>query len=1204
MKEVLLTSSVLILAVFLVRTVFRNTVSRRLQYALWGLVLVRLLLPVNLPAMEHNVLTAAFPMQQTVETEMEERIVYALPTQVDPLPQSRLADGEVQISRTLHTNYRQLANGDQKAYSEYYSGGVVLEGDTVTRYFFMWPLGELLRNIWYLGMAVMVLWFLASNLRFRSKLRGARISYAVEGCKYPVYLVEEVLPSPCLFGLVKPAIYLTTAAVRDETTLRHVLAHETTHARHLDPLWAFLRGACLVVYWFNPLVWAAAFASRTDCELACDEGALKILGEGDRIPYGKTLLSLIQVQKNPLSPLLSATTMTSDKKKLTERIKRIAENRQSVHAAIFLVVAIATVACAMTFTGAKTEESLSSDGAQPLSTQEINWFNTEFFNGDSFNIHNQLLSSIYKSPEYIDLFDLFYTGGGVGTSAPQEERQLVCDTYYDGYILEVDCTRVTAADMNAVLLENTGVMLEQTRKKNLDEMDYLDDYDAYYHFHGDTNYYGPVTIISGEREDELVRLYYIGPYFYNNTLYTGWKCATLKETEDGYFFLSNLTADPPVAAVKQDLLLRSGNPDKTVKLSDLTVTDPQKVQILDSYSYSNTPGIQDAYSSPDYEGFTMLYWEDTTGVVHYSYKRQDEDTVYDILRFTAMPEGYQKGAFIEVYHSVSGHSGFQIYSYYSDDAQQYQQHLFRRCYEVIGGELYLVSGSVVNNEELVDINGDGSSELYFDSDYLRLPEGTPDFYFDQDGTIYGVDLQEVVEKAYPEWNFLDFGSINYEKGCFSLSGYWLREDGANVTSFPELYFTGEEFLFYEDRRETVDHVVEGITVTGTVLDEARTVVQRLYETECRERSQYPDHDPAYDDWRIENLELSGTYSYDLGVIQVYNVNYEFHASQPAKVGLAGGMYHRDDDWVMPGYPNSLYLYFAVDSSGKRLLHTAIANDGSPGVEWFDEEVARLAEASGLVNIELAVYEEVIESLTADSRVILQLNNGGYITQHTEYWRIRVEDFATNFTWAKTKIDQEPAGNSLTLGNTEMGVFLRCWEDNNLVQVMLLDETAWYTATPLYSDAVFDGRLYSMLRQWYDSVEWQALVDEIVIENRGQTQQEIAQEWADRYAEVFLNVTSGSQFACTYARAEASIWDWVPETAYPASTDGKERFYFGFTRVFVPETEKAYHYQLAGNTVDYDGSLGEAPEGACMASRVGPMYLTEGGWRCDGVGTGI
>ena len=59
MKEILLTSSVLILTLLLLRTLFRKTISRRVQYALWGLVLLRLLIPVNLPALRHNVLTAA-----------------------------------------------------------------------------------------------------------------------------------------------------------------------------------------------------------------------------------------------------------------------------------------------------------------------------------------------------------------------------------------------------------------------------------------------------------------------------------------------------------------------------------------------------------------------------------------------------------------------------------------------------------------------------------------------------------------------------------------------------------------------------------------------------------------------------------------------------------------------------------------------------------------------------------------------------------------------------------------------------------------------------------------------------------------------------------------------------------------------------------------------------------------------------------------
>ena len=54
MKEVVLTASVLILALILFRFLFRTAIPRRVQYALWALVLVRLLVPVQLPALDRK----------------------------------------------------------------------------------------------------------------------------------------------------------------------------------------------------------------------------------------------------------------------------------------------------------------------------------------------------------------------------------------------------------------------------------------------------------------------------------------------------------------------------------------------------------------------------------------------------------------------------------------------------------------------------------------------------------------------------------------------------------------------------------------------------------------------------------------------------------------------------------------------------------------------------------------------------------------------------------------------------------------------------------------------------------------------------------------------------------------------------------------------------------------------------------------------
>ena len=69
MKEILITSTALILALLLIRRVFRGVLSRRFQYALWALVLVRLLVPVNLlPASDFSVLTAANAFTQATLT--------------------------------------------------------------------------------------------------------------------------------------------------------------------------------------------------------------------------------------------------------------------------------------------------------------------------------------------------------------------------------------------------------------------------------------------------------------------------------------------------------------------------------------------------------------------------------------------------------------------------------------------------------------------------------------------------------------------------------------------------------------------------------------------------------------------------------------------------------------------------------------------------------------------------------------------------------------------------------------------------------------------------------------------------------------------------------------------------------------------------------------------------------------------------------
>lgn len=254
MREILLTSSVLILALLILRRAFREKISRRVQYALWALVLVRLLTPVSLPPLDISVLTMAEPARETIAARLEAPEVPAA-----GLTSSASGGEEPAVSgaKPVESQAGLPAKGTGAASAK------------------EWTLTEILGAVWLAGAAGMALWLVWSNLAFAARLRRYRMGMEVPGCKYPVYMMESRLDSPCLFGILRPAVYLTPAAIRSEESLRHVLAHEETHARHLDPLWSLLRSVCLVVYWFDPLVWIAVSASRTDCELACDEGVVR-----------------------------------------------------------------------------------------------------------------------------------------------------------------------------------------------------------------------------------------------------------------------------------------------------------------------------------------------------------------------------------------------------------------------------------------------------------------------------------------------------------------------------------------------------------------------------------------------------------------------------------------------------------------------------------------------------------------------------------------------------------------------------------------------------------------------------------------------------------------------------------------------------------------------------------------------------------------
>lgn len=108
--------------------------------------------------------------------------------------------------------------------------------------------------VWASGAVLLGLWFLFCNLRYGRQLRAGVLRAIAPKEGRPAVRLTRTALSPCLFGLFPPAIYVTMDCAQDEQLLHHCAEHEYTHYLHRDHIWAVLRGVCLALHWFNPLV--------------------------------------------------------------------------------------------------------------------------------------------------------------------------------------------------------------------------------------------------------------------------------------------------------------------------------------------------------------------------------------------------------------------------------------------------------------------------------------------------------------------------------------------------------------------------------------------------------------------------------------------------------------------------------------------------------------------------------------------------------------------------------------------------------------------------------------------------------------------------------------------------------------------------------------------------------------------------------------
>ena len=287
--QVALYSAAITAGILLFRFIFKNRISSKLQYLMWWLLILRLLMPVT-PDIGLHFNLQDMLLKQAYQAE--------LPT---PAPVLDVAPASVPNTQSSYESVAPAVQPDTDvAPSQHVNPAKSTDWYSIV--FVVWLLGA----IGFLG------WLIFVKLRYYESLQhlmagGPREVYELYDrcCKelgvkpLPLWIVNKSMsPGIAFFG--EPVLLVPLSLCNDESRLRFALLHELTHKKRGDHYMTLLLNILRAVYWFDPVVHFAFSELRSDMESACDSDVLAYIGHEQKRGYLTVILDMFSYDTEPI----------------------------------------------------------------------------------------------------------------------------------------------------------------------------------------------------------------------------------------------------------------------------------------------------------------------------------------------------------------------------------------------------------------------------------------------------------------------------------------------------------------------------------------------------------------------------------------------------------------------------------------------------------------------------------------------------------------------------------------------------------------------------------------------------------------------------------------------------------------------------------------------------------------------------------------
>lgn len=218
---------------------------------------------------------------------------------------------------------------------------------------------DILLTLWLAGVITCVLWQGIGYYRLIRSLKGT--SRSVERADLHTILQEQcadlvidreiplrvssAADCPMLAGFIHPTLYLPDERI-SRTDAAFIFRHELTHYKHGDLWLKLLLLAARCLHWFNPLVHLIARFAQEDIEAACDDAVVRGHDGAYRRAYGETILRSAIAQAQKRKALVSC--FGDDKKTLMRRFEGLFDKsvkKRGVALVVMIALLVGSLGC-------------------------------------------------------------------------------------------------------------------------------------------------------------------------------------------------------------------------------------------------------------------------------------------------------------------------------------------------------------------------------------------------------------------------------------------------------------------------------------------------------------------------------------------------------------------------------------------------------------------------------------------------------------------------------------------------------------------------------------------------------------------------------------------------------------------------------------------------------------------------------------------